>query len=282
MLFRQLPDINIEGPELRVGIIGDTGKGSDLSFAVCRSFSRYAQDKPLNACFHTGDIIYDYGASSLDAEEWESCVKLPFSGAGPIHFVRGNHDDDNREYYQEPSENLEVYIQYAEKNPDFIFPSAFYSRVFRSQKTSLHAFFLDTPTLMRNPRLRSDIEAALKESSADWKMLLGHHPLVSYGMHGPAYALRDAIESTVKNHVDVYACGHEHDLQILVKTPVLYLVSGAGAECRRTSSGPETVCAESSLGFMDLLIEEDQLFVSVIHASTHKCLHQHVHERPKY
>lgn len=281
-LFARLPDLHVDEPEVRMGLIGDTGKGTQQAFDIGQSFARYRQDQQLHMLIHTGDIIYERGAKSVDDPQWKEKVEDPFRGAGPMHYVRGNHDDNNAEFgILRGGGEIDVYKAYGEKNPDFIFPGPFYSRKVHFQGGSLEVFFVDTPVLKNNPQLKKAIEAEVAASDAKWKMVVGHHALVSYGEHGSDKDLARSLHPTVKRHADMYAGGHEHDKQILQDAQVLYLVTGTGSETRPTGWGPETVAADSEVGFSDVRVNKDGISVAQIHADDHRRTHTHLHERPE-
>lgn len=282
-LFTKMEPLIIQAPEVSMAIIGDTGKQTPQSLAIGRSFGRYDREQGLHIRIHSGDIVYETGAKSVDDPQWKAAVEDPFREAGPIHYVRGNHDDNNAEFEGDDAEHgsTQVYQDYARKNPDFIFPGPFYSREVHFQGGSLELFFIDTPILKRHPELAPAIEEALKASKADRKIVVGHHPIYSYGSHGHDPDLMKSLLPIMQAHGDMKLSGHEHDRQINEKDGVLYLVSGTGAEARSTGRGPETVQADTELGWTDVRVSKDAITVRQIRAEDHKVTHTHVHERPE-
>ena len=94
--------------------------------------------------------------------------------------------------------------------------------------------FLDTTPLVdeRDEQQLTWLTKELTEGSYDWKFVVGHHPLYSGNYRtGQQARLRNAIEQLmIENKVNVYLCGHDHNLQYLKKGKIYYFVSGAGSE----------------------------------------------------
>ncbi|KAJ6321866.1 hypothetical protein OIU77_011870 [Salix suchowensis] len=62
--------------------------------------------------------------------------------------------------------------------------------------------------------LLKDLELALKESSAKWKIVVGHHTIKSAGQHGNTAELNLQLLPILQaNNVDLYINGHDHCLE---------------------------------------------------------------------
>ena len=111
------------------------------------------------------------------------------------------------------------------------------------------------------------MENELARSSAKWKIVVGHHPVFSSSpFHGNADELIDVFVPLFKRYrVDLYLCGHEHDLQL--QKPLgstYYLVSGAGSEMRDTGKSDITRFSSSNNGFALISLEDDTLAIRFI------------------
>ena len=84
------------------------------------------------------------------------------------------------------------------------------------------------------------IAGALPHMHAHWHIVVGHHTIFSSGMHGRTNnatqtRVRELLPLLRENHVDLYICGHDHDMELLgelqrgPKSDPLFLVSGAGS-----------------------------------------------------
>eukprot|EP01065_Artemidia_motanka_P012691 TRINITY_DN16_c0_g4_i1.p1 TRINITY_DN16_c0_g4~~TRINITY_DN16_c0_g4_i1.p1 ORF type:complete len:359 (+),score=141.78 TRINITY_DN16_c0_g4_i1:66-1079(+) len=76
------------------------------------------------------------------------------------------------------------------------------------------------------------LDQVLANSTADWKVVLGHFPVHSCSVleHGDTKSLKTYLEPILEKHgVDVYFSGHDHLLQHIQLNGVNYVGSGAGA-----------------------------------------------------
>ena len=74
------------------------------------------------------------------------------------------------------------------------------------------------------------LREALQNSTANWKIVVGHHPLYSRGFSGGYADMRDALEPLFQEYnVTAYLNGHDHSLQHLNQNGIHYFVSGGGS-----------------------------------------------------
>ena len=101
-----------------------------------------------------------------------------------------------------------------------------------------------------------------------WKIVVGHHHIYTGGARKNAQnSVRTSLESILaKNKVNIYFCGHEHDLQHLKAAgkPTHYFLSGAGADLRPTGLINESLFAASVQGFMLATINRKNIVVKII------------------
>ena len=91
----------------------------------------------------------------------------------------------------------------------------------------------------------------LDQLGQEWKIVLGHHPLFSYGQHGEEPSMIANLETIfIENDVDLYLCGHEHDMQhIKRENGPHYVIGGSAAKLRPSGSGPYSLFDASRHGF---------------------------------
>lgn len=101
-------------------------------------------------------------------------------------------------------------------------------------------FFIDTMIAMASskPGKFMDVKKAqskqadwlqkeLGKSSAEWKIVIGHHPI--YYEQGIQRTLLSRLDPILRKHgVQLYITGHDHTKQILQKDGLTYVISGAG------------------------------------------------------
>ncbi|KAK9119201.1 hypothetical protein Scep_017294 [Stephania cephalantha] len=59
-----------------------------------------------------------------------------------------------------------------------------------------------------------DLKQALSESTAEWKIVVGHHAIRSIGFHGNTSELiKQLLPILNENNVDLYMNGHDHCLE---------------------------------------------------------------------
>ncbi|XVF43465.1 hypothetical protein PTKIN_Ptkin02bG0042000 [Pterospermum kingtungense] len=85
--------------------------------------------------------------------------------------------------------------------------------------------------------LLQDVDAALKKSTATWKIVVGHHTIQSAGHHGVTEELvQQLVPILEENSVDMYINGHDHCLEHISdssNSQIQYLTSGGGSKAWR-------------------------------------------------
>ena len=115
------------------------------------------------------------------------------------------------------------------------------------------------------PKQLAWFKAALEASKADWKIVIGHHPIYSGGGHGDTQELIESILPLLHEHkVPAYFNGHDHDLQHLMAGEVNLFDSGAGSQHTPTFYTERSKFAESSSGFTTVSLQRDKMDVRMI------------------
>lgn len=195
--------------------------------------------------FLLGDNFYPNGVSNENDKQWETKLARYFPLKKPKYVVLGNHD-----YISSPA--AQVSFTYLSKNYNWNMPHIFHDKYYSD--ISCHVFFVDTqimspmyttamltacnasPSCIQNFYRMVDklenlqkrwIESALKSTSAKWKIVIGHYPLLSCGFHEISTEVQSKLYPLLKkNKVDLYASGHDHNSQILEKDGIHFVVSG--------------------------------------------------------
>jgi len=75
------------------------------------------------------------------------------------------------------------------------------------------------------------LQAELGQSVADWKIILGHHPVYSAGSHGITEDLLEELDPLMRQYgVQILFSGHDHNKQLIRLQGLNYVISGAGGK----------------------------------------------------
>ncbi|GJP39690.1 hypothetical protein CLOM_g24036 [Closterium sp. NIES-68] len=117
------------------------------------------------------------------------------------------------------------------------------------------------------------LEAQLERSTARWKVVVGHRPIITAGVR-PRFPAEPRFSSLLlpllhKHHVDVYLFGHDHVAQHLERCGVVHVGNGVGGYKRHwVHPTGDTVWADSSFfGFIKHAATRDWLDFTFIAAN---------------
>ncbi len=253
--------------------LGDFGTGGDAQKEVAAAMAKKATEEPVTFIMSTGDNIYERGVSSVTDPQWNEKFEGIYAEPSlhvPFYAVLGNHDYGR---------DTEAQIEYTAVSSHWKMPDYYYTfRIPVDDSTAIQFFCIDTtpmakvdpsgvPTLPESSPIRRQaqwLDSTLAASNARWKIVVGHHTIFSGGDHGDNPGLQALLVPIMKTHrVDVYLCGHDHDLQLIGPIDgITYVVSGAGGKRRDTTWRDNTLFAATNYGFnffrvsaRDMLIE---------------------------
>ncbi len=104
------------------------------------------------------------------------------------------------------------------------------------------------------------LQRSLQRSHADWKIVVGHHPLYSGGRHGGSVELARRLDPMFATHgVQAYLCGHDHALQHIQVGGVAHICAGSGASAGPARDIEGTRFRLSRPGFAVFAMEERAL-----------------------
>lgn len=234
-------------------VLGDWGRdGQYRQREVAREMANMAGESRASFVIATGDNFYPEGITSVDSPRWRTSFEDIYQAPSlqiPWYVVLGNHD-----YRGQAAAEL----AYGRHSSRWKMPARYYRQTMALPKGGkADFFFLDTSPFLegyRKDRAYGDItqqsaadqlrwlEAGLVSSRADWKIVIGHHPVYSEGAsHGDTRELVRDLKPILERHgVQLYLNGHDHDLQHIVVNGISYVTSGAGSLARPTGTGPDT------------------------------------------
>jgi len=250
---------------------------------------RYCKANPCQFALMLGDNIYPDGVDGVDPKDdqkrFNNVFIKPFTPLledNPtfrIFPTLGNHD------WRGKRKGAFAQVEFLKNTPPFDMRGLFYSVKPEGAEGKVEVFVIDTEMLLSTLTVYEDhlnddgsenrdltdleepdehlkpvtdgeknqiewLEAALKSSTAEWKIVIGHHPLWSSGStkFEQSHALRAAILPTLCRHADAYMAGHEHTMEVHADTcetavpkeeakPLLHIVSGAFSKSRLINPG---------------------------------------------
>jgi len=232
-------------PALNFLAVGDWGR--DGAFHQRDVSARMGETaKTLNARFviSVGDNFYEEGVQSATDPQWKSSFEDIYTAPSlqvPWYVILGNHDYRG---------NSQAQLDYAKTSTRWKLPTRWYSVTQAAPDgTSVEFFMLDTSPLMqeyyadggaKTKVVGQDtaaqlawFEAALAKSKADWKIVIGHHPIYSGGEHSGSPDLVAKLDPLLQRYrIPLYVNGHDHDLQHVARGATHYVCTGAGSKMR--------------------------------------------------
>eukprot|EP00741_Cyanophora_paradoxa_P016560 tig00020927_g15990.t1 len=269
----QKQDYGIPNPVFNFAVIGDWGRRgmynqkevADVMGAVC-------EKRNCSFVVSTGDNFYDWGVDSTDDKQWRSSFREVYTADSLMvrwYSILGNHDYLGM---------ADAQVDKTKEGGRWFMPDRYYGvrmsvdAIGKSQPFSLNMYFLDTNPFVEDYRTRQGywgdtdillqdtnaqlawLDARLSENRSDWTIVVGHHPIRSYGPHGDQPELQRFIDPLLRMHkVHAYFNGHDHNMEH-IKTPGSphYITSGAGSATYPLSrvSAPDMLYGSADSSFV--------------------------------
>ncbi|GAY51818.1 hypothetical protein CUMW_137170 [Citrus unshiu] len=228
-------------------VVGDWGRrGAYNQTKVAHQMGIVGEKLKIDFIISTGDNFYDDGLTGVDdAAFFESFVNIYTapSLAKQWYNVLGNHDyRGDVEAQLSPVLRdidsrwlcLRSFIVNAEI-AEFIFvdTTPFVNKYFTDPEDHVYDWNGIQPRKSYLANLLKDVDSALKESTAKWKIVVGHHTIKSSGHHGNTHELNlQLLPILQENEVDLYINGHDHCLERISSTEsgIQFLTSGGGSK----------------------------------------------------
>jgi len=279
LLPRNLFAADAKAGGLNFIVFGDWGRKGELDqVEVATQMAVAAKLTGARFVISVGDNFYENGVASVDDKQWQTSFENVYHEKSlqvPWQVILGNHD-----YHG----NCDAQLAYAGTSPRWRMPARYY---LRSEKidgnTTVDFFYIDTTPMIKgyykeskeNTRpnvITQDVPGqmawfrnALAASTAQWKIVVGHHPIYSGGEHGDTPELIENILPLLLEHkVQAYFNGHDHDLQHLQAGTANLFCSGAGSQFRATSETGHTKFAKACSGFTTVALQADEMRVRMI------------------
>lgn len=257
-------------------IVGDWGRNGFFNQRnVGRAMGVTAAEIGARFTISTGDNFYTAGVQSVDDPKWDRSFEDIYDAPSlqsRWYAVLGNHDWQG---------DYTAQINYTEVSDRWFLPARYYTEIIAVDDTTEALFvYLDTtPLSEREPNARKYertedwnpdrqiqwLDATLAASDAEWKIVVGHHPIYvgSVRYENNPRLIEDLVPILERHGAQVYFAGHDHNLQHLRPegSPVDYIISGAGSLTRGVVPTENTLFALRVSGYMAASLTRDALYV---------------------
>ena len=280
LLPRQLLASEAKSEALNFIIFGDWGRnGEQDQRDVAAQMAVAAQAMKPKFIVSVGDNFYEDGVAAVDDPQWQSSFENVYAAPSlqvPWQVILGNHD-----YHG----NCDAQLEYAKTSKRWNMPARYFVQTLQvDAATTADFFYIDTTPMIKSyysvlsgektrakvitqdvPKQLVWFKAVLAASKAQWKIVIGHHPIYSGGGHGDTVELVDVILPLLQEHkVPAYFNGHDHDLQHLQAGALNFFCTGAGSQFRPTVNTPHTKFARACSGFTTVALAAEKMDVRMI------------------
>jgi len=276
----QIKNIKTVSKSLNFLIMGDWGRhGEPHQRKVAEQMSNATICTKATFNLIVGDNFYPSGVASEFDPSWKSSFEDVYN-QHPLfddwYVALGNHDYKT---------NPDAEVAYSKISARWHMPARYYSLIKKLKDgTTAEFFIIDTSPFQSDYYGSEDygshvrgvdtaaqkkwLEDGLQKSTANWKFVVGHHPLFSAG--GRKEKTGDMLYSFgplfEKYKIDAYFCGHEHHLEF--DQPAGYhfvqVISGSGAEATSVSSADFSKFAVQDYGFVAASLTAKSLLLQYI------------------
>lgn len=281
-----------EGPSFNFLAVGDWGRqGQHHQREVAARMGESAESIGARFVISVGDNFYENGVTSVEDPLWRRSFEDIYTAPSlqvPWYVALGNHDYRG---------NAQAQIDYSARSRRWRLPARWYSFAQRTPDgAQLEIFVVDTSPMIRAyyahgarvvkvgeqkanvPVQLAWLEQRLAASKADWKIVVGHHPIytghaVRYlfpftldrrlRMRGGLPDLIAQLDPILQRHrVPLYLNGHIHDLQHVQHGATHYVCTGAGSKVApQCDMGGSDFCSLHS-GFIACALNRARLRVA--------------------
>lgn len=210
--FEVLP----KGRRIRVLAFGDFGTGKAEQTDTAAAMRAAHKATPFDFAVTLGDNFYPRGLESPRDPRWRTEFEDLYGPMG-IRFwaALGNHD------WAGADAPAAEYV-HGLHSPTWRLPATYYTFT----AGAVQFFAIDTQHL--DDAQIAWLDGAIAQSRTPWKVVYGHFHIYS-ATRGDNQPLIERLLPVLVNRVDVYLCGHDHNLQALQpQAGVHFFVAGAG------------------------------------------------------
>ncbi|PON35200.1 Acid phosphatase, type [Parasponia andersonii] len=239
-----------EDGSISVLVVGDWGRrGFYNQTEVALQMGIVGEKLDIDFVISTGDNFYENGLTGVDDPAFQESFSNIYTAPSlqkQWYSVLGNHD-----YRGDVEAQLSPVLQKLDSKwlclrsfivdteiAEFFFvdTTPFVDKYFKEKEGHVYDWSGIQPREAYLSNLLKDVDSALKNSNAKWKIVVGHHTMQSAGQHGNTKEIVTHLLPILKeNKVDFYINGHDHCLQHIssLDSPIQFLTSGGGSKAWR-------------------------------------------------
>jgi acid phosphatase len=191
---------------------GDWGDESDEQVDVADAIGRYCVDEACDFIVTLGDNFQDEGVTSTDDPLWQTIYRDVYGDLDiPFYATLGNHDVEG---------NVQAEIDYSDVDSSWHMDGEDYSfaRPEDSGEPVIEFFIINAGDDEYQQGEEAWLEDALAASSATWKILVMHKPILSNGDEHGDTSLENGerLIEDICGKIDLVLSGHDHIFSYLV------------------------------------------------------------------
>ncbi len=242
-----------------------------------------ARSGGLTAILALGDNQYD-GVPSAEDPVFRTAFEEVYAAPAlqvPLWAVLGNH---------EYSGSVQGQLDYSARrlgSGRWTQPARHWSRVVALEGDAKAKFvFIDSSVFIRKYRDRSGfsdiarqdpaaqlawLDRELAEPGMAWRIVVGHHPVWSNGLHGDSADMAAEVLPLLRRHkVPLYLAGHDHHAEVIDRGPgdPLQVIAGHASEVRGLKGATASLHQGQYLGFGSLSIDGARSATVRLHDAT--------------
>ena len=230
--------------------LGDVGRGNIGQQKIADVMKEYFQQQPFVLVLLTGDNIYENGEIEKVGATFERPYRFLRQKPIPFYAVLGNHDvrtNNGVDQVNYPGFNMQ-------------------GRYYTFSQGIVQFFALDTNRKAEWSQQLIWLEKNLAASTATWKIVFGHHPLYSSGVHGTdPKRIAKLCPLFARYGVQLYINGHDHNYERTEPIEgTTYLTCGAGATTRPVGHSEWTAYSAARLSFATIDVYPQHLEIQGI------------------
>lgn len=253
------------GHPIHLVAFGDYGTGDAHQKAVAAALAKRNSEQRFDLGITMGDNFYLCGVRSVRDSKWKNRWEAMYTPLGfPFYASLGNHDYGNPPIIcpaQRGSPDSEV--AYTAHSVSWKMPARYYT--YKAGPVQFIAIDTEGWSDAQLEWIKQTLAVSAADRDVKWRVVYGHHPIFTSGVHlneRRIGELRLKLLPVLRAaHVDLYICGHDHDMEHLRSEGMEFLICGGGGAKLRGfwHKDPLSVFTDSTHGFLDINIDDHKV-----------------------